>query len=610
MRNIMIRRLAFGATLLLAAGCGGGSSIPTSNTTVTAPGAPQSTGTAPATLTIVIPNAPTTSALQRQPQYVSPATQSLSFAPATGSPIVVPLGTGTPGCVTGNSGTTCSVNVALPIGASQVFVVSTYASANGTGTPLSTTKTTQSIVTGQPNPINLTLGGVPASVVLGAPASPVPAVAATSIPVTVTVKDASGNTIVGNTPFSNASGTAVTISLSDADASGATKISPATLTAPGSATVAYDNYYQPTSALITASATGVTNATATITFAAKPLAYTFTGTDTLQLMAFTRSNAPAAKGRRSAQTIVTSPLTLAALLPTGNASHPYALGTNLTPQASGYAYMGFSSFGMATAPSGHLYFTERGTQYGVFDAGTTPTLPAPSTVIGGSGTQTIGPIALGPGGIVWAGVRVGSSEGIAQINPVTGTIVGSLIPLPSQFTQTHIPQAIAVGPDGSVYIDAFDSTNGNDCEVAVFTGTGTSLSYAREFWTGNMHFSSDAIYGIAVDIHNTVYVSVDNYGTLDVVPGSSSGNVLPSMVYSNYNNYDDGLNLVVDAAGNIIWTIDEGILVIAPNTGAVPPGGTNPANPFVPGTDSTVLQTVSGTGGNAEFGNITEGPGF
>jgi hypothetical protein len=211
---------------------------------------------------------------------------------------------------------------------------------------------------------------------------------------------------------------------------------------------------------------------------------------------------------------------------------------------------------------------------------------------------------------MWAGVNNGTNEGIAQINPVTGTIVGSVIPLPSQFIQTHIPQAIAVGPDGSVYIDAFDSTNGNTCEVAVFTGTGGSLSYAREFWTGNIHYTNDAVYGIAVDIHNNAYVSSDNYGTLDVVPASSSGNVLPSMVYSNYNTYDDGLNLVVDAAGNIIWTVDEAILVIAPNTGAVPPGGTNPANPFVPANDSTVLQTVTGVNGDAEFGNITDGPGF
>ena len=608
----MIRRLAIVATLLLAAGCGGGgSSIPASNTTVTAPGAPQSAGTANATLSIVIPSATDASSSSRQPKYVSPATQSLSFAPRDR---IADRGSARRRHARvrheQQRDDVLRQRRAADRGHRKSFVVSTYAEhQRHRYAALDHARPRRAS-----SPVNPTRSTSPSAAYrigrLG-----VPHVGGSGRRRHLDSRDRHGQGRLGQHDrrqhtVRQCAGNAVTISLSDTDASSGTKISPATLTAPGSATVAYDNYFQPTSALITASATGITNATATIAFAAKPLAYTFTYTDTLQLMAIGRSHAPADKSRRNAQTVQVYPLTLAALLPTGNAAHPYALGTNVTTQASGYAYMGFSSFGMATAPSGHLYFTERGSQYGTFDAGTTPTLPASSTVIGGAATQTIGPIALGPGGIMWAGVKNGTNEGIAQINPVTGAIVGNLIPLPSQFIQTKIPQAIAVGPDGSVYIDAFDTTNGNNCEVAVFTGTGGSLSYAREFWTGNIHYSSDAVFGIAVDIHNQVYVSADYNGTIDVVPASSSGNVLPSMVYSNDNTYDDGENLVVDAAGNIVWTIDEGILVIAPNTGAVPPGGTNPANPFVPATDSPVLQTVSGTNSTAQFSNITSGPGF
>ena len=609
----MIRRLSFIALVFLAAGCSGGgggsASLPAGSVNAPVTGG-ASGGTANAQVQILIP-APTTVASSRRAQYISSSTQSLVFAPATGNPIVVPLTPTSPGCSAGTNGTTCTVNVPLPVGANQQFLVSTFASTDGSGTALSVTKVTQSIVAGQVNPIALTLFGVPKTVTLTAQTAAIPSVAATSIPVTVTVKDASGSTIVGNSSFSDANGNAVTITLADSDTTGATKITPATLTAPGSASVAYDNYFQPTTAAITAGGTGLTNSIATLTFAQKAIAYTYSNTDTVQSMFSARASAQslggALKDRRRAAVAITphQPLTLAALVPATSGSAPYQLGTNVTSQTTNYYTMipYYVPFGMATAPSGHLYFTQGGTSYGMYDAGTTPTLPASTAVIAGTASQVLGPIALGPGGKTYAAIP----GGFEQIDPTTGLALGSPVMLPSQFKPNLISHAIAVGPDGTVYLEAFEVSSNND-DVVEFSPSGGSFTFARSFWTGNSHFSGDAIFGLAVDLNNKVYVSCDNYGTIDVVPAASSGNVLPAMVYTNYNNQDDGLNVIVDRAGNIIWAAWNETLVFAPNTGGVPPPNTDPTTVWYP-ADSTPLQTITGIGGNAVFGTLTFGPG-
>jgi hypothetical protein len=610
----MIRRsLIVAVTLLAAAGCGGGGgSVPKPSAPVTQQ---QQTPaqTAPASLTILIPNASSSSSSVRRTKYISPSTQSLSFTPANATAIVVPLTPTSAGCTTGANGLTCTINVPLPIGTNEPFLVSTFASTNGTGAALSVATVTQTIQAGQANPIALTLGGVPVSFAVTAPTIAVPTVAATSLPVTVTAKDASGNTIVGAGTYSDSSGNPITVTLTNSDPSGATTLAPTKFTGPGSATLTYDNYFQPVSATISGAAPNFTIASAVVAFAAKPIAYTFSNTDTVQLMFSARSTGSKAdKGRRHAQSNSNTPLTLAALLPAGSTSAPYNLGTHVTTQAAGYDYMGFPGYsamgpyGMASGPDGHLYFTENGTSYGIFDAGTTPTLPAPGSVIAGSATQVIGPIALAPHGIVYAAV-VG---GVQQINPATGALVGSPVLLPNTFQTNRISNAIAVGPDGSVYIDAIETGGAKFWDVAAFTQTTAGLTYSHSFWCGNFRQSTnDGIFGLAVDSRSNVYASEDYFGTISVVPGSSTGNVLPSLVYSNDNNTDDGGNVIVDRIGNIIWAAYSDMYVYAPSSGSVPPGGTNPANPYYPGTDTTPLQTISGGGGSAVFFSLTFGPG-
>ncbi len=605
----MIRRLSFAALALLVAGCssGGGASpsLPAAASSAPIKGNAAVTGTANAQVQITIPAAPAATALRRA-AYVSPATQSLSFQLATGQPIVVALTAGTPGCATTANGVVCTANVPLPVGANQQFIVNTYASANGSGTSLSATKVTASVVSGQANSIALTLGGVPKTVTLVAQTTPISTVASTTIPVTVTVKDASGNTIIGSTPFSDANGNAVTIVLADSDTTGATQLTPSTLTAPGSASVAYDSYFQPTTVTLTATGSGVATTTTTLTFAPKTIAFMYDYTDTLQAQFMARATATAKTTRRHAQVAISSvPETLASLLPTGSAATPYALGTNITTQAAQYKRsFNFNPLGSATAPSGHLYFTQEATQWGIFDAGVAPTLPLGSAVIAGSANQVLGTLALGPGGKMYAGI----AGGFEQINPATGAAIGSPVLVPSQFIAGYYPNAIAVGADGTVYIEAFENTGTMSDDVLAFTPSANGFTFARSFWTGNCHHPDDAIYGLAVDRNNVVYVSTDANGTIDLVPAASSGNVLPSMTYSTYGTYYDGLNLVIDRNGNIIETAYSAMVVYAANTGSVPPGNTDPTQPYLPAV-TPVLQTFSGVGGNAEFGNVAFGPG-
>ena len=468
---------------------------------------------------------------------------------------------------------------------------------------------------------------MPATATLSAPTTAIPTVAATSIPVTVTVKDASGATIVGSALFANAAGAATPITLSDTDTSGGTTISPATLSAPGSATVAYDNFFHTTTAALKASLGSSTLATATLTFAAKPIifAYAFGVFNPGDPIVFgnntgieSSSRSKGITGRRRAQTIplvTTGVETLGNLLPTGSPTTPYRLGTNSSSSSAGFAQLNdeivdfgaccapsTSSFGIATAANGHAYITEYFNQPGIFDAGTTPAWPAGSSII----AATLGAITLGPGGKMYAAVP-GRFE---QINPATGAVIGAKVPVPGTFNTTNVPNAITVGKDGTVYVEAYETSSGLD-DVLVFTSTASGFTFSHSFSTANTHVSSDGIFGLAVDASNNVYISCDCGGYLDIVPASSQGEVLPARVISNFHNVDDGANVLIDRTGNIIWAAWRTVSIYAPTAGSVPPPGTDPATPWAPAIDTVALQTLSDNVSpyNDAFMLLSFGPG-
>jgi hypothetical protein len=272
--------LAWAALIAVAAGCSGGgassSALPqgSGSGTTTIVGAPTSSSTATAKLTITIPAksaSAAASAKRRLPQYISSATNSATFTVAGGSPIVIPLASGSPNCTTATSGAvTCAINVSVPSGPAVAFVFSTFASTNGTGTPLSTTSATQAIVANAANAINITLNAVVSTLQVSLSSSFTIGTAATST-VNVNVLDAGGEIIaVGTNALVDANNNPVTITLSDSETT-ATKLSATTVSATP-ATVSYTGGTPSTtsatiSAVATSSAGIVASATTPMLFA-------------------------------------------------------------------------------------------------------------------------------------------------------------------------------------------------------------------------------------------------------------------------------------------------------------------------------------------------------
>lgn len=244
-----VRALACIGTAALLVGCGGSgsSNLPT----VSQPPA-RGTQSESVTFSIVVPSK--TSA--PRPAYVSPSTQSASITvtPSGGS-------AGTPVVV--NCTSVCSGTVDAPVG-SDTFAVKLYGAQNAAGNLLSTGSLAQTILADQANSVNVTFNGVVQSIAISIPTITPGASGAAAV--TVRAIDASGNTIVGPGSYADANGNPLTIRLSDSDTSGNSSFSQTSVTQPTSGitlnyTAAFDS-----NPIITASANGLTSASATVAF--------------------------------------------------------------------------------------------------------------------------------------------------------------------------------------------------------------------------------------------------------------------------------------------------------------------------------------------------------
>jgi hypothetical protein len=223
--------LAFGLAACSGAGQPGGSIVPAPNPA--APAGPTSSQASAVTLTITVPRQTGASSTARRPDYVSTATQSVAVTPGTAPKQLFAIAQSAPGCTSANGTLTCVFSVSAAVGQDEAIVISTFANAAGTGTPLSTATVIANVVAGRSNPIAATLGGVVASVsVTLAPDKLIPGTAAT-VAVTVDALDAAGKTIVGPGGYVDANGNPVTIALSDSD-SAYTKLSQTSITKPTS----------------------------------------------------------------------------------------------------------------------------------------------------------------------------------------------------------------------------------------------------------------------------------------------------------------------------------------------------------------------------------------
>lgn len=265
MRYLVPRTRIIAGILLsvLVAGCGGDG------------GAARSVAATPrdgsATVRLTIPATSSTSASLRAPRYVSPSTKSLLITvqsvngqattfPAIPLNVVVPSAA-CPAPAQGGESEVCTFSVILPVG-SVAMTVSTYdqpiTGSTPSGQVLSSVSVTQQL-SGNGDPILLTLNGVPASATLSLGTPIVPVGTAAAITVTATALDADGNLIVGPGNYAPA----ITVAVSDPRVS----VSQATIAAPGaSATLGYSGAAGLTKVTVSGSASGVTVHGTTLAF--------------------------------------------------------------------------------------------------------------------------------------------------------------------------------------------------------------------------------------------------------------------------------------------------------------------------------------------------------
>ena len=230
-----MKRAVLIVALLVVAACGGGGGSGGGTPQHPPVAAPLTTN---ATLRIVVPNEPSGSAARR-PAFISSGTQSIGVAVQTingvapspqPSPTIVALTPSNPACTTGGSGTSCTVTITVPIAASVVLAISSYASTDGSGTPIATGLTSAVNTSQSGASFAVTLGGVPATIVLNPTTLQANQDGTTqTLTFTVSAQDATGATIIP--PGAYTSPIALSVG---GDPNGALGISPNSVASPAS----------------------------------------------------------------------------------------------------------------------------------------------------------------------------------------------------------------------------------------------------------------------------------------------------------------------------------------------------------------------------------------
>jgi streptogramin lyase len=254
-----------GGTSLPAGSLSGGSQPSQTTATATPSANPVATPSAPSTaaitqtFTITIP-ARTATHMRGRRQSISSSAGSVRIAvqSVNGQPsalaTLAATAPGSSGCVTALTGTTCSFAAAAELG-DDVFVVSTYASSNGTGAVLASTAIASVVSSVAAHAIALTVAGVPTSIGFSPIALPlVNDGAIHRYAVTLDALDASGAIIVGSTPYQSP----VTLTIAN-DPTHALSLSTSIVEDPGTVvTVTFDGSRDLMNAAIVASVDGLT----------------------------------------------------------------------------------------------------------------------------------------------------------------------------------------------------------------------------------------------------------------------------------------------------------------------------------------------------------------
>ncbi len=268
--------LIFVFALAACSGGGGGNPIGTPSTPAPPPPGGGGTTTIPTHFVIGGPASSTTAlGSSRSPQYVPNTVKSVTIS--LNSVNAVPPPSGLTTTATDNiSAPSCPCVVSgpsVPPG-SDAFTITTYDGTGGTGNAISVATQTIAITAGTTNNVTITLEGIPKSFAIAGIPSASAGTALSATALSVTVKDADGNTITG--------AYASPITLADSDATGASTLAtsgsdspPAheLLSSSDTATLSYTGLAI-LPATISASATGATTANATFAPTLHPIVYT------------------------------------------------------------------------------------------------------------------------------------------------------------------------------------------------------------------------------------------------------------------------------------------------------------------------------------------------
>ncbi len=485
---MIVARTKTAATILVAAfalaACGGGSqsSLPSTGPTPISSTGPQSQ-MASVTLTIAVPTPPpASSSSARRAQSISWNTGSVrvSVLSVNGHSVTVPdtikaIAAGASGCSgTKATGLSCTVTASAPIGLSDAFRISTYASSDGSGSVLSTTTMSAPVNASGQNVLALSLGGVVSSVAI----SPARLVAPTdgtvqTYQISVTALDASGATIVGTTPF--ASPVALMI---QNDPNHALTLTQPEVTYPGQAVqLEYDSTKQLTDATI--SAATQTNGTAISNFV--PLSYApNNATVAMGSSGITVQVSEAGFTGQFAIKVADTTVATASITPTVNGQATISISPPPIGSYTGQTTITLTAGTLnATIPVNVIY----------------PVLQTKAWNVQGTG-DVMAPSSDGVSYYV-------GDDGAARVynfNPQTGTLLT---------IQPHTPDgvfAITNGPDGNPWwiISGYPQTQ--LCQGANFQG-----SYNVNCYNITGAYSQGNSFGIAAGPNNTLWFTISEY---------------------------------------------------------------------------------------------------
>jgi hypothetical protein len=506
---------------------------------------------------ITVP-AKTTASTSRRPQYVSPSTQSLTISVDGGTPVTQNLTPASPNCSTSAGGLECTATIAAPVG-SDTFTVTTYDRTGGAGHVLSTAGTGAiAIVPGTAATVPIILAGVVATIALALNPKSLTTGTHAAAQLTVTAKDADGNTIVGPGGYENAialakSGdTASEITLSASSLPGPT--APITVTFNGGAVAE--------TVTLTGSATGATSGSATLAISAPQFMYVISYTDPLNGVAVFPAGASGnvAPVRTITTTSPGSSVLFGPFDAVDSAGNLYAdefnnqgnpqaiyvyhpnVNGNLSPDrvinyvAPGGVRGVFSPNGLAIDNvNNELYvydFNVPGIE--VFDLGTKGN-STPKREISGSNTN-IDPVGNNPAGIAFDPVT-----GDLYVEARSGILVfprganGNVMPAKTVTYSNYAEIGLAVGP---LTEDLFESTGYN--AINVFPKSPTpAATPLRQIAGSNVPIASAG--GIAVDNQENLYVADAaevgfapclfggvNYRGIFIWGSTANGNVAPN----------------------------------------------------------------------------------